>query len=70
MTRTAVITFQTSKGLSPVGNVGPQTRAALNSDAATGPAPVPATDTVSLEAQIVALKAQLALLLAKLTTLK
>ena len=70
MTRTAVITFQTSKGLSPVGNVGPQTRAALNSDAATSPAPVPATGTVSLEAQIVALKAQLALLLAKLTTLK
>ncbi|MES2994923.1 MAG: S8 family serine peptidase [Patescibacteria group bacterium] len=61
LTETAVKAFQSSKGLAPVGTVGPETRAALN-----GTVSLPAsTDIASLKAQIAVLQAQLALLLAQ-----
>ncbi|MEI6480269.1 MAG: peptidoglycan-binding domain-containing protein [bacterium] len=46
LTKAAVKAYQTSKGIAAVGNVGPQTRAALNADAAVA-APAGTTTTTT-----------------------
>jgi len=66
-TKTAVIAFQKANGLSPIGSVGPGTRAALNKLTVSSATPVSlqATTNSSLEQMLAGLKAQLAALQAQ-----
>jgi peptidoglycan hydrolase-like protein with peptidoglycan-binding domain len=66
LTQSAVKAFQTARGLAAVGNVGPQTRAALNARASVTPQTNNTAAIISaLQAQLQVLLAQLALLQAK-----
>ena len=68
LTQSALKAFQQSKGLEPVGRVGAQTRALLNGSSAAAPASVSTNALISaLQAQLQVLIAQLALLQAKST---
>ncbi len=70
LTEAAVIKFQNAHGISPLGVVGPATRAVLNQLSGSGTTSTGSATIQSLTAQIAALQAQIAPLQAQLLSLQ